>query len=560
MATRTALLNGNVINRDTDFSKHIEAVSEPWVISWFAVSSSSVAVWQALVKCERTNGDIIYAVVYNNSAQEISWNGDVFIEIAQELIDNGELMNEDWTGIAEIKVGTMPSKNALKLATKNWNTITDARNMIKKVWELNNDIQSLDSRMDNAEQEIDELIANSVPEALEETWLVWEKYTLSDTIFKQKTPKLENSTNDWNIWDINSNKEIHIQRIASWTASNQLKLKVKKTWAPTTWLVIEVRKWTKVDVSGTEAYWYWWWSLIASWSINYSDISTDYDEKTVTLNANFWWTRWELLDIVVYQTWKIVNSTNYYSIACDWTQYSEWFSLVAVNWDTRTRSKYMPYCVWEWFESSLLCKTATAWSGTSSSISFSVDSPRNTSWQNTTTVSQTLTQWYSTLYVVVNYITSQWLAYYWTWGSIVISVNWTQVWSITDISKGTSGTKTFKLTNVSSWAVISALVTSTWYSWQWGSYMAVNLSWTMNITATQSWVVRPLIPKEIKDIWQQTTGMSYGRKPNGTWYGEFDSTVYNSASTWSITLWNCIWFKVITDANWDQYKVPIYWM
>ena len=69
MATRTALLNWNVINRDTDFSKYIEAVSEPWVIEWLTVSSTSVAIGKAFVKCERTNGDVIYAIVYNNSAQ-----------------------------------------------------------------------------------------------------------------------------------------------------------------------------------------------------------------------------------------------------------------------------------------------------------------------------------------------------------------------------------------------------------------------------------------------------------------------------------------------------------
>jgi len=49
MAIRTALLNWNVINRDADFSKYIETVSEAWVIEWLAVSSSSVAIGKARV-------------------------------------------------------------------------------------------------------------------------------------------------------------------------------------------------------------------------------------------------------------------------------------------------------------------------------------------------------------------------------------------------------------------------------------------------------------------------------------------------------------------------------
>ena len=275
MATRTALLNGNVINRDTDFSKHIEAVSSPWVISWFAVSSSSVAVWQALVKCERTNGDTIYAVVYNNSAQEISWNGDVFIEISQELIDNWELMNEDWSEIAEIKVGTMPSKNALKLATITSGVVEDERVFIKKV----DDIRPLEVRMWVAETKIDQIIEDSATDHLEETWRIWEIYTLSDSLFKYISPLYINSTIDTNVWDTASNTKIHIQRISSGVASNKLKLKVKTVGSPTTWLTVEIRKWV------------------------------------------VWWT----------------------------TQYSEWYSYVAENWNSEyTRSKLMPYCLSDW--------------------------------------------------------------------------------------------------------------------------------------------------------------------------------------------------------------------
>lgn len=40
-----------------------------------------------------------------------------------------------------------------------------------------------------------------------------------------------------------------------------------------------------------------------------------------------------------------MNAQNFYRLYCDSTQYSEAFSAVAVNGDSRVRSKLMPYCV-----------------------------------------------------------------------------------------------------------------------------------------------------------------------------------------------------------------------
>ena len=548
MATRTALLNGNVINRDTDFSKYIEAVSEPWVIEWLTVTASSVAVGKCFVPCERANGDIIYALVYNNSAQAISGDGDVYVEIPQELIDNWELANEDWSEIAEIKVGTMPSKNALLLATITSGVVEDKRNIINKVSEINN----LETRMTNAEDEIDEIIEKWATNHLEETWLVWEKYTLNDKIFMQKTPTLSSSTAGVNIWDINDNKQIHIQRIASWTADNKIALKVKKVWAPTTWLVVEVRKWVQVNVSDTEAYWYGW-ELVCSGNISYDDFSTSYQEFEITMDWNFWWTRWELLDIVVYQTWNIVNSTNYYTLACDNTQYSEWFSYVAVNGDTRVRSKIMPYCVSNWLEASLLCKVSTAWSSTSTSLSFSVSTG------STQTKTYTTTQGYSTLYLVIDYSTNNPAAYGWTWWSITIKV-WNSTVYTNSIDKWEKYSSTLKLTNIASWTTISVVAVPPSQSGQWWAYFNTTLSWTLSITANPSGIIKPLIPTEVKAIWEQSLWISYWRLPDWTRYWEFDWITHNSATTWSIALWNCIWFKIITDANGEKYKIPIYWI
>jgi len=546
MATRTALLNGNVINRDTDFSKHIEAVSEPWVISWFAVSSSSVAVWQALVKCERTNGDIIYAVVYNNSAQEISWNGDVFIEIAQELIDNGELMNEDWSEIAEIKVGTMPAKNALKLAVKSWSTITDARNIIKKSGELLalinqniEDIEDLDDRVEALEE------AGAINH-LEESWIVGELYSLNDKLFKQNTPKLSDSTLNVNVWDTNSNKQIHIQRIASWTAGNTLKLKVKKVWSPTTNLIVEVRKWTEVDVSSSEAYRYWWGNLIASWSIAYWDVGTSYAEKTITLNNNFWWTKGELLDIVIYQTDNIVNASNYYVIACDSKQFSEWFSYVAVNGDTRVRSKLMPYCLWTWLSDSLFAKIKTP---TETFTDWPKSWSKNwSSWRYTIT-SWTMSTWW-VLKIEFDFRSNG--ASYW-YAEVLVEINWREAFSPTTSSE-TNIHRVYDAGYRPAWTTYAVKIqwsASNAYCYMSNCYIRI-FDYQMD-DSKQS----PVLPREIKSIWETTFTTLYWTHTDNIFYGMKPEWYSSNVSSWSITLPNAQWYITVR-IDWVLKKIPYY--
>lgn len=186
---------------------------------------------------------------------------------------------------------------------------------------------------------------------------VWELYQLTDTMFLQNTPTLANSTVEQKVWDTANNTQIHIQRIASWTGSNELKLKLKKVWTP--WdLSVQVMKWVQVTVTANvEAYWYWDSNnVLASWTVSASSITTSWQEITVTLDNEVWWTEWELLDIVL--SIPSVDASNYVVIACDSTQWSEWFSLVAVNGSTRTRSKLMPYCISDWFAQWLLCKVS----------------------------------------------------------------------------------------------------------------------------------------------------------------------------------------------------------
>lgn len=571
MTIRTNLLNGNVINKDSDFSKYIETVSEPWVIEWLSVSTTEVSSWKARVPCLRSNGEKLYALVSITSAESISWEWDVYIEVKQSFINDWELANDDWTGIAEVKVWTIPENNALLLATIDDWVVEDKRNMIKKVWELYTAIQTLQWQVRTIEEQIDFLV-NESASSLKEAGVVGEKYLLSDDLFRQKTPVYNDATENQYVWNENANKEIHIQRIGSWTASNKIYLKVKSVWSPTTWLIVEVRKWIEVDVSDDEAYWYWWSTvedLICSWTIPYSWITWDYQMLEVTTDAEFWGNRWELLDIVVYQTGNIVNASNYYVIACDWSQYSEWFSLVSVNGTARSRSKLCPYCVASGFLDMMLCKVKTASDSTTTSISTST----TRTWTSTETY--TTTQAYSTLYLVMSYdctsteVWSSSSSVDWVWQndwSISVSVWWTTVitQTIDRTLSNSSWNKTIKLSNIGSWTEIGLTIVNPWY-WTrnvpWVSYYNIHsVSWSLVVSPNQRKVVKPLKPVENKSIGQETYWISYWRLNDWTWYWEFDWEIYESATTWSITLWNCLWFKVITDANWEQYKIPIYWI
>ena len=237
-------------------------------------------------------------------------------------------------------------------------------------------------------QEDIEILKNSwwSSDHLEEECLVWEKYVATDKLFKQETPSLDNSTVDYNIWDVATNTQVHIQRIGSWVASNTVKLKVKMTWSPTTALHCDVYEWTSYDVSSTEKAWTWT-TLLASSQVAYTSISSSYAEITFTLDNEIWWTEWQLLDVVVYQDNNTVNASNYYQIACDSTQYSEAFRCVSVNGSTKTPSYLMPYCSSDWFAQYLLCKVSFL----ASNLERTWNISSGISWNSTSTVAMALT-------------------------------------------------------------------------------------------------------------------------------------------------------------------------
>lgn len=214
----------------------------------------------------------------------------------------------------------------------------------------------------------------------------------------------------------------------------------------------------------------------------------------------------------------------------------------------------------------MLCKTETATDASGTALNLATD--RTGSQTKTFTATQT----YNTLYLTVNYISapsgnsvSSRPSDYWSGnGSVTISVWNNTVISETLPSESKTWNKTVKLSNVSSGSVISITLNNPWFSTTsrpWATrYQAYSANATLTISPNQSTIIKPLIPTEIQEIGKQATGMSFGRMSNGKRYGEFDGEVYSDAVTWSITLWNCLWYKIITDNNWEKYKIPIYWV
>ena len=225
---------------------------------------------------------------------------------------------------------------------------------------------SVQYNLDELQTEIDDLASQSgASDHLEDEWLVGSYYEITDTMFRQLTTVYDNASVEAKVWDVNAETELHIQRQGSWVASNQLKLKVKMWWSPTTSLVVEVRKWIPV-INSNKKYSYWYGdsnNVIATATLPYTTFSSAWQEITVALNNSFGWTEWELLDVVIYQENHIVNASNYYVVACDSTQQSDAFQYLKIANDLETvkQSGEIPYCVSDWFASVLLTRVTTAW-------------------------------------------------------------------------------------------------------------------------------------------------------------------------------------------------------
>lgn len=250
---RTALLWGNTINLDSDYSKYIETVSDPWVIEGFAVEEGKVKPGKAWVKVTRSDGESLFVLVQNTQDIPVSLNGDVFIgiEVAQNAIDNGLINNEDGTGITSIKVWPQkPNQNYLLLAVWQGGRLSDKREIIPKLQSLSSRTTTLEAKVQRAEGSISTLQENRAPLYLAEYNQVMEDYQLSDQMVKHQFATDDEAFYGFPLGQNANNVNIEIWFVCSGKPLQSLSVLVSQVWGANQGLDCHFYRAEEVEIDG----------------------------------------------------------------------------------------------------------------------------------------------------------------------------------------------------------------------------------------------------------------------------------------------------------------------
>lgn len=342
---RTSLING-VINLDSDFSKYIESISNPWVIEGFNVQDWVVKPWKARVKAERTNGETIYCYVENTEDVSLSWNdGKVYIVIDQEDIDSG-LVSEDGLNIARIEEGDVrPVKNFLKIWSKNGGLIVDEREMVKKINEVDEDLEEeiswIDTRLTEAEHDIQQIIEQSwsALSYLDKTCYAWEEIHENDLIVTNGNSFNPDRTDeDLSVWGPTINKyaigftangesadKIYIKgNFIEWFDPDSVTMNIEtdNNWKPS---------WTVIDTVEAKTYFRWHWDESSFVNYDWDDFSDGkypWNDNLTSLTNVFWLGFWQ-----IYASWSTVTiRTRQWNITMN---FGEWTYLWSNNAGTK---------------------------------------------------------------------------------------------------------------------------------------------------------------------------------------------------------------------------------
>lgn len=312
---RASLINGNWLNLDADLSKHIETLTDPGVIEGFLVeNNNTLKPGKAWVKAVRSNGETIFVYVELKSDFSFSLtSGKLWIELSQEAIDNWLLNAEDGTGIASIKTWpTLPSQNFLLLASVTAGQVKDERNLIPKVGQIAQRTTTLEEKVSQAEEKVGKLEEAGTPDHLWISGIVAEAFKENDEAYEYHLPLVSEVVSDCPIWKTSQTKEIHIPRVSTGVSFNTLDLYLKKAWEPSQNLEVEVRKAKKVSSLGLE--FVVGSEVLATGSVGYSDITTAYQMKTITLSKEISVAKDEFIIIVLKQQGGTINGSNYFCI------------------------------------------------------------------------------------------------------------------------------------------------------------------------------------------------------------------------------------------------------
>ena len=252
----------------------------------------------------------------------------VYIEIDNSLVNDPTLIKDEagstsfalWLNIWEIKsTPTYPSHtNYLPLyeISGSWEII-DKREAVA----LNADavaqsqpIKDLQEWQEQLEQTIEQIETEGLPTAsLTEDHYPVELIIPGQNIgFPQLSPTSENCTEEYRVGDIADNQDLYITRYLTGEDFNSIEVKVKKVWLPTTTLNFAITDYdTGVVIDNN-----------ATGSLAYADITTAWQTLTVNLNGNVQ-NNLKGRKVKIHITQGLVNTSNYYVIALDATQYGE---------------------------------------------------------------------------------------------------------------------------------------------------------------------------------------------------------------------------------------------
>ena len=520
-------LNWENITYDHDISGLMRGLIDWGVIEGGTVVGNKLQPVQAIVELVRSNGQKILAFFESDEVIDLPTTGDykVYIEVDQSKIDFGGNNAEDGTGIASIKTWpSVPSQNFLLLATATGGVVRLDRTVIPKVGQLAWRIAQVERKTATTESKIERLEEAGTPDHLSIKEIIGEKYKASDLLTRAYLPLSADSDIPLNFGETAANKELHIQRISSGHTDNKIKVKLKKTWNPTSNVTIEVRKGVKVE-SGDIVYRYGG-EVLATATIQANQITTSRKEFTATLDRSPLLARGELYSVVIKCQGSVYHNADFYQIACS-GEWSEAFCAVQVNDNSRVRTDYIPYCESSIFLDYCLAKRSDA---TKETVLEVINLNGSSSYEHYFTLTED----------------NQKIAIHSTWREIerVYFYNGgTQIWSMW---YGASGSVEL---SAKKWDTIRIQI-------------RVRVASGVNITVYRR-LKKPcpkiLHPKELKNVGEVVECTIYWLHNNVFVWDQIDTTLTSSATTGRLTLGNAVAFFSIIGKDGKTYKFPVYW-